>query len=516
MAVPRPTSLQGQWYTLFGFSKELDWRPLHFVDSIPAHRICNACGVVPRVSVFLPCRHVLCNTCYEQCVCDKVQACPLDGDPFREEDVGWTDFPLENLLKRKVKCWNEDNGCEMDMAASEINKHFFEDCVHHSTRCPKCSALILRSKVCAHLRSDDCSTSTTHSMAENLTPHDTSSREAMLATFETILEKHVAEVRAGFHQVVRDISQCDKLNELSHSMNVLRETVMQSSETQALATSESVIATVMQVNEVKVALDEKLNQISQRVNAVNKKVGEASEHATKKCLEKLDINSAALVRHISRDSDLLKMVSQSVSAFERALGKALERATDTICQKITENADRIAASKCKATECVTEVQKDRLLGYNTLNVTRYEFCVKELKSLRENANMHGWATYFSDPVYLCGYCISPGVYLKKNDSSLSVHALMQLNKGVIDEFLQWPFNHEVKVTFVDSSQGRHREFSKSLGGKPDREFCGRPTESSILSTFLPEGCDIEDLERGSYIIGDEFCVRWELLRPNLE
>ncbi|KAL1485783.1 hypothetical protein MTO96_031751 [Rhipicephalus appendiculatus] len=157
-----------------------------------------------------------------------------------------------------------------------------------------------------------------------------------------------------------------------------------------------------------------------------------------------------------------------------------------------------------------------LLGYNTLNVTRYEFCVKELNLLTATANTLGWATFFGDPIYLCGYCISPGVYLKKNDGCLSVHALMQLNKGVIDEFLQWPFNHEVKVTFVDSYKGRDREFSKSLGGKPDREYCARPTESSNLSTFFHEGCDIEDLKRGGFMTGDEFSMRLDLLPLNLE
>ncbi|XP_075530931.1 uncharacterized protein LOC142564032 isoform X5 [Dermacentor variabilis] len=70
---------QEQRYTLCGFTGELDWRPLNFAERIPAHRICNACGVLPRVTAFLPCRHVLCNSCYEQCVLREGHACPLDG-----------------------------------------------------------------------------------------------------------------------------------------------------------------------------------------------------------------------------------------------------------------------------------------------------------------------------------------------------------------------------------------------------------------------------------------------------
>lgn len=117
--------LQDQRYTLVGFSKQLDWRPLHFVEPIPAYKICDACGLLPRVTVFLPCRHVLCKSCYEQCLLDNGHACPLDGEQFLEGDTQWGDFPLEKLLSRKVKCWNEDNDCEVVMAASEIHKHFY-------------------------------------------------------------------------------------------------------------------------------------------------------------------------------------------------------------------------------------------------------------------------------------------------------------------------------------------------------------------------------------------------------
>nr|XP_054921105.1 uncharacterized protein LOC126518991 isoform X2 [Dermacentor andersoni]XP_054921106.1 uncharacterized protein LOC126518991 isoform X2 [Dermacentor andersoni]XP_054921107.1 uncharacterized protein LOC126518991 isoform X2 [Dermacentor andersoni] len=95
---------QGQRYTLCGFSQELDWRPLHFVEPVPAHRICNACGVIPSSTALLPCEHVLCRSCYVHCLLeDEVHACPLDGDHFVEEDAQWIHFPLENLLKRKVQ-----------------------------------------------------------------------------------------------------------------------------------------------------------------------------------------------------------------------------------------------------------------------------------------------------------------------------------------------------------------------------------------------------------------------------
>ncbi|KAH7932730.1 hypothetical protein HPB49_001788 [Dermacentor silvarum] len=157
------------------------------------------------VTVFLPCRHVLCKSCYEQCLLDNGHACPLDGEQFLEGDTQWGDFPLEKLLSRKVKCWNEDNDCEVVMAASEIHKHFYEDCVHHSTHCPKCSAIVLCQNMCAHRRSD-CRTYAAPKMAQHLQPRNDSVQEGVLVAFEKILEERVGELRSGLDKVVRDSS----------------------------------------------------------------------------------------------------------------------------------------------------------------------------------------------------------------------------------------------------------------------------------------------------------------------
>ncbi|KAH7939563.1 hypothetical protein HPB52_013796 [Rhipicephalus sanguineus] len=59
--------------------------------------------------------------------------------------------------KSAVKCWNEENGCDAIMTVSDMLKHFDEDCVRHTTRCPNCSALVLCTNVCAHRRGN-CTT----------------------------------------------------------------------------------------------------------------------------------------------------------------------------------------------------------------------------------------------------------------------------------------------------------------------------------------------------------------------
>ncbi|KAK8780579.1 hypothetical protein V5799_018082 [Amblyomma americanum] len=96
-------------FTLVGFSPELDWRPLTFLKPIPANRVCSACGLVRKKTAILPCMHVLCWCCYEQCAQDGAHECPLDGSGYEEDDVNMFDFPTDDLLRREVKCWNEDS-----------------------------------------------------------------------------------------------------------------------------------------------------------------------------------------------------------------------------------------------------------------------------------------------------------------------------------------------------------------------------------------------------------------------
>ncbi|KAH7934608.1 hypothetical protein HPB51_029026 [Rhipicephalus microplus] len=90
-----------QRYSVSGFSHELGYRPFHFAEPIPAVRICAVCGLLPQTTTSLPCRHVLCKTCYPQCLVNGICECPLDGDKFLVKDAEWKIFPMKNLLRRK-------------------------------------------------------------------------------------------------------------------------------------------------------------------------------------------------------------------------------------------------------------------------------------------------------------------------------------------------------------------------------------------------------------------------------
>uniref|UniRef100_A0A224YRW9 Tumor necrosis factor receptor-associated factor-like protein n=1 Tax=Rhipicephalus zambeziensis TaxID=60191 RepID=A0A224YRW9_9ACAR len=139
-------------YTLSGFSENLDWRTLDFVKPIDDIRVCSACGFVARKTAFLPCRHVLCEPCYEQWK-PEVKVCFLDGELCPEKEVHWMEFPEEKMMTREVRCWNRENGCEIVTDISRIAEHFHRDCAYHSACCPKCSSTVLKKDIIAHLES---------------------------------------------------------------------------------------------------------------------------------------------------------------------------------------------------------------------------------------------------------------------------------------------------------------------------------------------------------------------------
>ncbi|XP_037271868.1 uncharacterized protein LOC119163899 [Rhipicephalus microplus] len=214
------------WYTLVGFSDELDWRQLAFVEPIPPNRICKACGLVTRVTAFLPCLHVFCRNCYEQCRHDDQHSCPLDGQLTVEEDVEWIEFPVENLLKRKVKCWNEDHGCDVILPASELHKHFYKQCDCHCTSCPKCSMIVRCNNVCSHMQSE-CRDHVMTMAPRN--PHaKTNGEKGIVMTMNANIDKRADEMKVILdHLKLENDAQSNRLDDISHCMNTFKETLLE-------------------------------------------------------------------------------------------------------------------------------------------------------------------------------------------------------------------------------------------------------------------------------------------------
>ncbi|XP_070384378.1 uncharacterized protein [Dermacentor albipictus] len=139
-------------HTVFGFNYGLDWRPTSFVDALPSAYVCSVCGLVPRLSAALPCGHVLCLQCYNHNG-SRLNCCPLDKKIVDEKGVVFSSLSRESILSRKVRCWNAENGCVAEDAASAMLEHFFSHCQFHPVSCRTCGIRVLRRDVVNHVAS---------------------------------------------------------------------------------------------------------------------------------------------------------------------------------------------------------------------------------------------------------------------------------------------------------------------------------------------------------------------------
>ncbi|KAH9384350.1 hypothetical protein HPB48_026357 [Haemaphysalis longicornis] len=258
-----------QEFALVGYSNDLDKKPLKFVEPIPPSLVCSACGNIPRLMYCLLCGHSLCEPCYGNCVTPSECVCPLDGEVSAPADVISRKYPAENLLRRKVHCWNEANGCLVVLPASQIAEHVRQDCQYHATRCPTCSVAVLTHDVCAHLKSR-CT-----ALVFDETPEPQQRANVnewtYLELFERKVEQRVRELDAKLAQLsLKSDSVSDKLIEICHNDNHLKEALTEQFGTASIGTLDR-----LDRNEAEMkALAAQGKTIEQRVGELDAKIAQ--------------------------------------------------------------------------------------------------------------------------------------------------------------------------------------------------------------------------------------------------
>ncbi|XP_054919750.1 uncharacterized protein [Dermacentor andersoni] len=128
----------------------VNWRPTRIAEDVPQSRICGLCGVLPNSTVVLPCSHFLCELCLRASVQDGGCVCPLDREPFGEEECETIRFPARKANSLKAHCWNEAQGCEFTDTVESVLRHYEEDCLFHAVECRRCEERILQRNLPAH------------------------------------------------------------------------------------------------------------------------------------------------------------------------------------------------------------------------------------------------------------------------------------------------------------------------------------------------------------------------------
>ncbi|XP_077526122.1 TNF receptor-associated factor 5-like [Haemaphysalis longicornis] len=477
-----------QEFALVGYSEDLEKRPLKFVDAIPVARICSACGSIPRWTYTLLCGHIFCEPCYQSCATASECVCPLDGDACAPADVSSKEYPADNLLSRKVHCWNEASGCGVVLPASQIAQHYRQECQYHVTNCPTCTAAVLSRDVCAHLKSL-CSGLVFHAAPE--APHGTDANErGNLVAFERKVEQRVSELDAKLVQLSLETgSQSDKLVEFCHNVNHLNETQKQQFE----ALSRQFEGASVQIIDCFKRSEAEMKAMVAPEKAIEKRVGDVDAKLNQLSL-KCDSLSEKL-SEICHNDILLK------EALTEQFGPTLERNVAEIKSLYAEKSESFRATITSALASVSRDQKTHqrvVTGYATL---------------KEEASKDGWSWSMSDKVYLRGYHMSWGVVFLKEGGGVSLWLCVQLHEGTQDDFLDWPFRKELKLSIVHPETRQERNLNvKPIPCDTSGKHLSRPIKTSNLATrFGQVRAESSDIERDGYVKEDQLLLRFEVV-----
>ncbi|XP_037554589.2 uncharacterized protein LOC119431190 isoform X2 [Dermacentor silvarum] len=130
----------------------VNWRPTRFADDLMLTRYaCCVCHVIPSTTIVLPCCHALCEQCQAGSVVqDGGSVCPLDAEPFCEDECQKWQLPERKKQNLKAYCWNEAHGCNFVGPLAALLRHFEEECAFHTFPCQQCGESVPNSQLAAH------------------------------------------------------------------------------------------------------------------------------------------------------------------------------------------------------------------------------------------------------------------------------------------------------------------------------------------------------------------------------
>lgn len=135
-----------------GLVSGANWRVTKFTVAAPPHHTCALCQLITEKTLLLPCFHVLCESCLNYSVVGGNGVCPLDEEPFVEEECQAIQLPTGAGNKLKACCWNDTRGCTFVGTLQAVLAHFERDCNFHAVPCPRCNESVLHQNLPSHYR----------------------------------------------------------------------------------------------------------------------------------------------------------------------------------------------------------------------------------------------------------------------------------------------------------------------------------------------------------------------------
>lgn len=94
-----------------------------------------------------------------------------------------------------------------------------------------------------------------------------------------------------------------------------------------------------------------------------------------------------------------------------------------------------------------------------------------------------------------------------------IDLILQLHVGREDDFLEWPFTKELKLSIIhpETRQERHLVEKPSLSEVNKKHYCRPIKDSNPAVRFIATRVESGDIEREGYAKNDQLLLRFEVL-----
>lgn len=532
--------------TVFGFGCGLDWRPTRFVDAFPSTRQCSACGLVPPATAMLPCRHLLCEPCYNRGGRGCINRCPLDKRDFLAEDVVWSSsMSKDNVLKRRVCCWNVDKGCDAEGTALRMLEHF-AGCRFHVACCPRCRGRVPHVEMADHLEScvPSCNSPPDGQPEgeDNLVNAAMEVKEALRGVSEKCasIEAKLESFEDMLLPSVRDDLTANLTAALSRIVTEAVERVAETSGVEARALlAEQMHRATLEVEDILVERERStveafVRECKRMADAVGDRVADrlstevqTAVQATAKSETQSAVQTEVLAEaQEDRSTSKPKCEQSEVQSEVRAEAAptpcpARARLISEVSMKITKCRDKLREKETLTGNEAAQLLK--MLAFSSLAVTNdaLEVCesrkwtVHNWNDLRSKLTERGFYKRVGPSAYFYGYRIFTELGFHSPSGELRLKAVVR--EGLYDDFVEWPVSVTPRVRFLHpTDESKHITLSEQFIWQQ----CATDEDSSAdrrrSYQTSSHGVRIDTLERSGFTIGNRLCIEYDFVRQDTE
>lgn len=257
---------------------------------------------------------------------------------------------------------------------------------------------------------------------------------------------------------------------------------------------------------------DQMNALSHTINNLKEtQAGQIDELARK--VNSLEETQAGRMNELSRTlSDLTETQTNRTNALSLKVNNLKTTLTQDLATVVRQTHGDIDAVKDKLVGAGRETLKkvDSVLRHTLRTQSTHHWVLTGYASLKARVMVgRGLVEHYNNPVYLCHYLLLPGARLRKTNWSLSLHLQICLQRGELDEYLQWPFQKKMVFSVLHPETRTTREIEclpeaqTGFGSRPTTP-CGKP--------FYSFGCFcLRDLERDGYVKGDQLVLSLALV-----